>query len=162
MFRPREHSDKTAEHQLKAALRVLWRKIRHRRLFSYNKLQFRNQIHYELCVRLQRLAKGVALSLMIRFALTEKRADKAVKGLSKSGVRNVALILVELAGCKKPAGRNEHFVELVDDRGLADSGITRHQHQLRFTGGDDLIEGIQKRFDLSIAAVQFFRHEEPV
>ena len=34
MFRPRKYADKSPEHELEAALRVLWRKIRNGRLFS--------------------------------------------------------------------------------------------------------------------------------
>src|SRR5215831_13365161 len=40
MLRPREYADKSPKHQLEAALRVLWRKFRDRRLFSYDELQF--------------------------------------------------------------------------------------------------------------------------
>ncbi len=58
--------------------------------------------------------------------------------------------------------RNEHLVQFVHHRGFADTGIAGYEHQLRFTGGDDLIKGIQKRFDLSITPVQFFRHMEPI
>ncbi len=53
-------------------------------------------------------------------------------------------------------------MEFLDDGGLADSGITGHQHEIRFTGGDDLIKGSQKCFDFSIAPVQFFRQMEPI
>src|SRR6188472_862090 len=42
MFRPCEYADESPEHQLEAALRVLWRKIRDGRLFSYDELQFRD------------------------------------------------------------------------------------------------------------------------
>ena len=51
MFRPCEYADKSPEHQLEAALRVLWRKIRDWWLFSDDELQFGNQIHNELSVR---------------------------------------------------------------------------------------------------------------
>src|SRR3984893_18302943 len=39
MFRPCEYADKSTEHQLEAALRVLWRKIRDWFLFSYDEFQ---------------------------------------------------------------------------------------------------------------------------
>src|SRR5579864_417616 len=42
---PCEYLDKSTEHQLEAALHVLWRKLRNRWLFSYDELQFGNQIH---------------------------------------------------------------------------------------------------------------------
>src|SRR4051812_47590090 len=52
MFRPREYADEPAEYELEATLRILWRKFRNRRLFSNNELQFGNQIHHELSVRI--------------------------------------------------------------------------------------------------------------
>ena len=52
MFRLREYADKSTQYELETALRSLWRKIRHGSLFSYNELQFGNQIHDELGIRL--------------------------------------------------------------------------------------------------------------
>src|SRR5260370_38188949 len=49
---PCEYADKSTEHQLEAALRVLWRKLRNRGMLSYDELQFGNQIHNELSVRI--------------------------------------------------------------------------------------------------------------
>jgi hypothetical protein len=51
MFPPREYADKSTEHQLKTALRVLGWKLRDRRLFSDYELQFGHQIHNQLSVR---------------------------------------------------------------------------------------------------------------
>src|ERR1700741_899056 len=45
-----EYADKSTEHQLEAALRILSRKLRNRWLFSYDELQVWNQIHNELSV----------------------------------------------------------------------------------------------------------------
>jgi hypothetical protein len=36
VFRPREYPDEPPEHQLETALRVLWWKLRDRRLLSYD------------------------------------------------------------------------------------------------------------------------------
>ena len=52
MFRPREYADKSPEHQLKAALRILWRKLGDRWLFADDVLQFRDEIHNEPSVRI--------------------------------------------------------------------------------------------------------------
>src|SRR5262249_53751113 len=60
MLRPREYADEPAEHQLEAALLLLWRKRRNRWLSSDDQLQFGNQIHDQLSVRIQRLSKGIA------------------------------------------------------------------------------------------------------
>src|SRR6516225_11800863 len=51
MFRPSEHADKSPEHQLKAALRLLWWEFRDRWLLSYDVLQFRDEIHHEQSIR---------------------------------------------------------------------------------------------------------------
>ena len=75
--------------------------------------------------------KGVAPDAQLCFALTQKRTDKALKRLRQSGIRDVALVLVELAGGKKAARRNKRLVQLIDDGGLADTGISGNEHQLR-------------------------------
>src|SRR5712691_11644840 len=49
---PREYADESTEYQLEPALRILWRKLRNWCLLSYDELQFGNQIHYELAVRI--------------------------------------------------------------------------------------------------------------
>src|ERR1700757_955661 len=49
---PCEYADKSTEHQLEAALSVLWRKLRNRWLFSYDERQFGNKLHNELSVRI--------------------------------------------------------------------------------------------------------------
>ena len=81
MLRPREDTDKATEYQLEAALRVLGRKFRDRWLFSYDELQFRDEIHNEPSVRVQRLVNGVAPFAQLCFALTQKWTDEALKGL---------------------------------------------------------------------------------
>src|SRR5262245_10828135 len=81
MFRPREYADESAEYELEATLRVLWRKLGDWWLFSDDELQFRDQIHDEQSVRIQCLTKRFTPSAQFGFALTQKRADKALKCL---------------------------------------------------------------------------------
>ena len=100
----------------------------------------------------KRLEKRIAPAAQLRFALAQKRTDKALKGLRQSGIRDVALVLVELARCKKAAGRNKRLMELIDDRGLADAGISGNQHQLRPAAGDDAVEGGEQGIDLALLA----------
>src|SRR5262245_42941629 len=107
MLGPREDADKSTEHQVESALRVLWRKFGDGRLLSYDELQLGNQIHNELPIRTYRLTKGAAPSAQLDLALGQKRTQKALKGLRQRGIRDVALILVELARCKKAARRNK-------------------------------------------------------
>ncbi len=81
MFRSREYSDKTPKYQPETALRVLGRKIGDWWLFPYNQLQFRNQVHNELSVWIQRPEEGVAPYAQFRLALGQKRTDKTLKCL---------------------------------------------------------------------------------
>ena len=52
MFRPSKNADKSAEHHVKPASRVLRQKFRDGWLVSYNEPQLGNQIHNELSVRI--------------------------------------------------------------------------------------------------------------
>ena len=93
--------------------------------------------------------KRVAPARQLGVALAEKRPDQALKGLRQRRIRDVALVLVELAGREQPARRHQHLVQLVDDRGLADAGISGDQHQLRRAALDDAIEGGEQASSIS-------------
>src|SRR6516165_487726 len=110
MFRPREYIDKSTEYQVEPPLGLLLRKFRNRWLFSNNGVQFRDQTHHQLSVRLERLMQGIAPRAQLLFALSQQRSDKALKGLREGGIRDIALVLVELARCKKATRRNQRFV----------------------------------------------------
>jgi hypothetical protein len=69
MLRPGEHAQQAAEHQLETALCVLWRKLRHRWLFSDDELQLGNDIDHESAVRGEGLQKGVAPTAQFGVAL---------------------------------------------------------------------------------------------
>src|SRR5580692_923488 len=90
---PCEYADESTEHQLEAALRILGRNFGNGRLFSYNELQFGNQIHNELSVRIQRFTKGISPFAQLFFAFAQQQADEALKGLRQSCIRDVALVL---------------------------------------------------------------------
>src|SRR5262245_11197725 len=159
VLRSCEYADKSPEHQLEAALRVLRRKIGNRRLVSDDELQFRHKVDDEKCIWTECLLHGIAPDAQLFFALTQERTHKTLKRLRQSGIRNVALVLVELAGGKKAARRDQRLVQLVDDGGLADPGIAGHEYQLQPAAGDDAFEGSEQGVDLSRAPVQFLRHK---
>src|SRR5258705_9221270 len=121
MFRPCKYADKSSEYQLEAALRLLRWKLRDRRLFSNDELQFGNKIDDELTVRIQRVPKGVTPGSEVGLALGEKGPDEALKGLRERGIGDVPLVLIELAGCEQAARPNERLVQFIDDGGLANT-----------------------------------------
>src|SRR5262252_3054482 len=94
------------------------------------------------------------------FAFTQQWTDKALKSLRKSGVGDIALVLVKLSECKKTTRRNQRFVEFIDDGGLADSGIPGNQHQLRPAAGHHTIKRRQQSLNLARSPVQFLRDEQ--
>src|SRR5262249_46724460 len=53
-------------------------------------------------------------------------------------------------------------MELIDDGGLADTGISRNEHQLRPAAGYDAIEGGEQGLDLACTPVQFLGDHQPV
>src|SRR5215510_11217541 len=101
MVRPREDIEKSTQYQVEPALGLLRWKFRNRGLFSDNGLQFRDQTHHQLSVRIQRLLQGSAPRAQLLFALAQQWAEKALQGLREGGIRDVALVLVELARGKQ-------------------------------------------------------------
>jgi len=123
MFRSGEHGDEPAEHQLETALRLLRLELRDRRLFSDDELQLGDEVGHEPCIRLERLQKRAAPDRQLGVALAEKGAHKALKGLHQGRIGDVAIILVELAGCQEPPRRHKNLMQFVDDGRFADAGI---------------------------------------
>src|ERR1700676_3705440 len=97
MFRSREYADEPSKYQPETSLRFLRRQLGHRRLFANDMPQFRDEIDDEQSVRIQRLAKCVTPFAQVFFVLAEEPPDEALKRLGQRGIRNVALVLVELA-----------------------------------------------------------------
>ena len=97
MFRSREHFEEAPEHQLETALCVLWRKLRNRRLRADEELQFGDKVNHKPPIWVQSLAQRVAPAGQLGLALTQQRPDQALKGLRQCGIRDVALVLIELA-----------------------------------------------------------------
>src|ERR1700758_480909 len=162
MLRPREDAEEAPEDQLETALCLLRRKLLDRRMLTDEEFQFGNNVNHEPPVWVQRLAQGVAPTGQFGVALAQYGADQAPKGLRQRGIRDVALVLIELAGGKKAARRHQCLVQLIDNGGLADAGIAGDQHQLRSAAGDDLLEGVEQGLDLPLSPVQFLGNQKPV
>src|SRR6202045_3304298 len=159
---PREYAEKAPENHLEAVLRVLRRQVRNRWLSSDHELQRGNEVDDKLTVRAQRLAQGVPPPAKLRLALAQERAHQALEGLGQGGVRDIPLVLVELAGREETTRRDEHLVQLVHHRRLANPGIAGHEHQLRDAVGDDAVEGSEQRVNLTLSAIKLLRNEQPV
>src|SRR5712672_1666303 len=162
VLRPGEYAEEAPEHELEAVLRVLRRQLRDRRLFPDYELQLGNEVHDELSIWAQRLAQRVPPVAKLGLALAQKRAHKALEGLCQGGVRDVALVLVELAGREQAARRYERLVQLVHYRGFADPGIAGHEHKFRGALGHNSVECCNQRLNLALPAVELLRDQQPI
>src|SRR5260370_948541 len=74
---------------------------------------------------------GIAPFLELCVALAQDRPDDASEGLREARIRNVTLVLVELAAREQAARKRQRLVKLVHHRRLADARSSRNEKQLR-------------------------------
>src|SRR6266851_8023058 len=60
------------------------------------------------------------------------------------------------------ARRNKRLVEFIDNGSLADAGVSRNEHQLRSTAGDDAVESSEEGLNFGCSPVQCFGNQQPV
>src|SRR5882762_2132108 len=159
---PREYAEEAPEDHLEPALRILRWQPRDRWLLSDHERQFRNEVHDQLAVRAQRFAQGFPPPAKLRLALAQQWADKALERLGQGSVRDVALVLVELARGEEAARRHEGLVKLIHHRGFADAGKAGDQDQLGSSVSDDAAERRQQGVDFALPPVQPLRDQQTV
>ena len=101
-------------------------------------------------------------ALEFGLALAQKLTDEPLKRLRQRRVRDVTLVLVELAGREETVRRDQRLVQLVHHRGLADAGVSRNEYEFRRTRGDDLLERVEQSGHLARASVELFGDQHPV
>jgi hypothetical protein len=79
--------------------------------------------------------------------------DQLLKGLGERGVGDVALVFVEFTRCEKAARRNQPFMKLIDDRGLADTGVPGNKNQLRLGACYNAVEGSEQGVDFGLSPI---------
>ena len=162
MLRPGKRAKEPLEHQLESVPRVLRRQVGNGRLFPEDELHLGDEIDDDLAIRAQCFLKSGPPIANLRVAFDEDLTNQGLKRLCQSRVRDVALVLVELAGREEAARRNKSLVQLVYHRGFADAGITRNKHNLRCTSGHDPAEGREQDVDFALPSVQLFWDEQAV
>ena len=162
VLRPGEDAEEPPKNDLEAALRVLRRQIGDRRLGADDQFQFGDQVDHQLAVLPQRFGQRVAPVQKVGFRLAEQLVDQALKGLRDGRVWNATLVLVELAGREKAAGRDQDLVQFVDHRRLAEPRIAGDERKHGILVPDDLVETSDEGVDLCLASVELFRNDQPV
>src|ERR1700691_1765731 len=157
-----EHSQKRSEHHVKTALGFRGGEGSNRGLLADDEHELGNEAHNELAIRANGFLNRLPPTLDRCLALAEDLANEDTQRLSQRGVRNISSVLVEFSGPEYPAWKHDRFVQLMNDRGFADSGVTGHQNQRRCSGGDHSVEGGQQDLALLVTSVEFLGHDESV
>src|SRR5262249_2441295 len=97
MLRPGEDAEEAPEHQLEAPVRVLGRQLRDRWLVAEDARELGDEVDQELAVRAQCLPQGGAPTAQLGLARAEQWPHEALKRLRERRIRDVTLVLVELA-----------------------------------------------------------------
>ncbi len=82
--------------------------------------------------------------------------------MPQGGVRDVALVLVELAGGEQAPRRDEHLVQLVHYRGFADAGVSGHKYEFGGTLCHNTVKSREQGIDLALPPVQLLRDQQSV
>src|SRR5216683_6627882 len=160
VLRPGERAEEAPEHQLEAVLRILRGQLWSGWLLPDDELHLRDEIDDQLAVCPDRLRQDGTPLFHLRFALDEDLIDQSLEGLCQCRIRNVALILVELAYREEPARRNKRLVQLVHHRGFTDARITGYEHELWRTLRHHPVEGCEQGIDLVFSPVQLLRDQQ--
>ncbi len=113
MLWPGERAEEPPEHQLEAVARILRRQVWNGRLFPNDELHLWDEIDDELAIRTQCFLKSMPPLAHLGFVLDENLTNQALERLCQRCVRDIALVLVELAGREESARWNKHLVQLV-------------------------------------------------
>src|SRR5262249_4066981 len=96
------------------------------------------------------------------FAFPQQRPNQALEGLRQRRVRNVALVLIELAGSKQASRRYQYWLKLVHHGRLADARIAGHQYQFRRTPICHAAEGSEQSFHVAATTVELLGNQQTV
>jgi hypothetical protein len=155
-----EDSQKGSEHHVKTALGLRGGEGCNGWLLADDELELGNEAHNELAIRANGLLNRLLPTLDPCLALAQDLANEDPERLSQCGVRDIPSVLVEFPGKENSTREDDRFVQLMDDRRLADSGIAGHQNQCRGSGADHLVEGSQQDLALLVTSVQFLGHDK--
>src|ERR1700733_6845632 len=103
-----EYAQEPPEHHLKTAPCLTRWQFRNGLLFSDHELQLGHHVHDELAVRAQRFDQRVPPATQLRLALAQQPPEETLERLPERGIRDVAIVLVELAGGEEATRRDEH------------------------------------------------------
>src|SRR6185503_18742280 len=151
-----------AKSHLEARFGVRRRDVRNGRLLADHELQLWNEVDDQRTVRAQCLLQLLPPFGELGLGLAEKLTNQRLERLRQRGVRHIALELIELARREQASLRDQHLVQLADNRRLSYAGVAADEQQLRLAARDGGTEGSEQGVDLAVASVQLFRHQQAI
>src|SRR3954462_12455418 len=104
MFLLCKDSEEVTEHHLEAVLRILRWQLRNLWLRSDDELDLGDERDDQLAIRSQGLLERVPPGTELRLAHPQHGTDQRLESLGQRGIRDVALVLIELAGSEQALG----------------------------------------------------------
>jgi hypothetical protein len=83
--------------------------------------------------------------LKLLLALSQDLMHQGPKHLAQCAVRDVSLLLVKFPRDENTARENDCFLQLLNDRRLANAGITGYKRQFGSAACDDTLECVEQR-----------------
>ena len=113
---------------------MLFRSRCNRRLPSEHEFEFRDKIDDDPGIWPQCHGQFLAPGVESRRRLTQDLLDQAVKGGNQGAIRDVSLILPELAGRKVRPRGHDRTIQLPHQRGFTNPGRTGNEKQAGVAG----------------------------
>src|SRR5215471_19118143 len=111
MLSPCKYPHKPAQAGEKAVVRLVGGHLGHWWLRTDQQCKLGHKIHHEPAVRAQRLEHSSVPACQVFVTLDQELADQVLEDLRQGGVRDIVLVLVELAEGEQAAQRYNGFVE---------------------------------------------------
>ena len=151
MLLAREYAEELPEDDAQPIPRFVERQLRDRRLRAHQQLQLGDDGHDEAAVRAQGVPEPVSPRLDALVALDHGLEQERAERLGDGRVRHVSPVLIALAGQEEASLAHDRLVELANERRLADTSVSRDEHQLREATRSDPVEGSQDLGGLLLA-----------
>src|SRR6516225_5009035 len=162
MFLSGEYAEKPSENRLEPLPRFLSGELGGLRLRADDKFKLGDQVYDKLPVWFDGFPDRVSPMLKFLLALSQDLMNKSLKHSAQCAIRDVSLLLIKFPRDEYTARENQRFLQLLDYRGLANAGMTGYKRQFGPAAGDDTLERVEQRFDLSVTTVQPLRDPKPV
>ncbi len=161
VIRMRERAEKPLEHPVEAILGLGRVEGRDRRLRPDQASHGWDDVHDHLAARPHGGQHALPPGGDLLVGPREEMPHETLEGLPQRRVGHVPRELVELAGDEVTSALRQGAMELLDERGLADTGVSRDQHQLGGAGRHPL-EGLEQSLHLRFSSIQPLRNDEAV